>query len=50
MVTPRPYVIESSHGEGQLWFTDRVAPWLSLSGVAAFDTNTAKAGVAALAR
>jgi hypothetical protein len=50
MVTPRPYVIESSHGEGQLWFTDRVVPWLSLSGVVAFDANSPKAGVAGLAR
>lgn len=50
MVTPRPYVIESSHGEGQFWFTDRVVPWLSLSGVGAFDSQTAKAGIAALAR
>lgn len=51
MVTPRPYVsTESAHGEGQLWFTDRILPWLSLSGVGAFDTHTAKGGVAGLAR
>jgi hypothetical protein len=50
MVTARPYVIESSHGEGQLWFTGRVAPWLSLSALGAFDTHTALGGGAALAR
>lgn len=50
MVGPRPYVEESSHGEGQLWFTGKVAPWLSLTGVGAFDTHTAKGGVAAVAR
>jgi hypothetical protein len=50
MVTARPYVIESPHGEGQIWFTDRVVPWLSVSAVGAFDTNTVKGGFAALAR
>jgi len=51
MVTAPPYVMDqSSHGEGQLWFTGRVVPWLSLSGVGAFDTHYAAAGGAALAR
>lgn len=50
MVGPRPYVVESSHGEGQLWFTDRLAPWLSISGVGAFDAATVKGGAAVLAR
>ncbi len=50
MAGPRPYVIESGHGEGQVWFTGRVVPWLSLSGIGAFDTHTGKGGVSALAR
>jgi hypothetical protein len=50
MVTPRPYVIESSHREGQLWVTGRVAPWLSLSALGGFDSHTAMGGGAALAR
>jgi len=49
-VSPRPYVIESGHGNGQLWFTDRAADWLSLSFVGAFDTRSALGGAAALAR
>jgi len=50
MVRPRPYVIEDAHGEGQFWITGRVAPWLNVSGVGAFDAHTGKGGIAALAR
>ena len=49
-VTPRPYVVESGHSEGQVWFTGRATKWLSLSGIGAFDTHTALGGGSALAR
>jgi len=49
-VSPRPYVVESGHGSGQLWFTGRAARWLSLSLVSAFDRHSALGGAQALAR
>lgn len=49
-VTPRPYVVESGHANGQLWFTGKAANWLSLSVVGAFDTRSALGGAGALAR
>jgi hypothetical protein len=44
---PRPYVTESLHYTGQAWFTADAARWLSLSGIAAFDTSAAAFGAAA---
>jgi hypothetical protein len=49
-VTPRPYVVESGHANGQLWFTGKAASWLSLSLAGAFDSRSALGGAAALAR
>jgi hypothetical protein len=49
-VRPRQYVIEDSHEEAQLWFTGRATPWLSLSGLGAFDGHSGVGGIAALAR
>lgn len=49
-VSPRPYVIESGHGSGQVWLTGRVAPWLSLSTVTAVDGSSLLGGVGALGR
>jgi hypothetical protein len=49
-VTPRPYVIESGHANGQFWFTGKALDWLSLSAVGAFDDKSALGGGAALAR
>lgn len=43
---PRPYVDESRAYTGQAWFTADVKRWLSLSGIAAFDTSAAAVGVA----
>ncbi len=49
-VRPRQYVIEESHEEAQLWLTGRATPWLSLSGLGAFDGHSGLGGLAALAR
>jgi hypothetical protein len=49
-VSPRPYVVESGHGNGQFWFTGRATNWLSLSAVGAFDDRSALGGAGALAR
>src|SRR6185503_15283117 len=42
--------IEDAHTEAQFWFTGRAAPWLSLSGLGAFDGHSGLGGIAALAR
>ncbi|HEX2880590.1 MAG TPA: hypothetical protein VHO25_13750 [Polyangiaceae bacterium] len=43
-VSPRPYVIEEAQNTGQLWFSTEWAPWLLVSGLAAFDDNGALGG------
>lgn len=47
VVTPRPYVQERYHGAGEVWVTGRVAPWLHLSGIGAFDPDAVAVGGAA---
>ncbi|HET9932037.1 MAG TPA: hypothetical protein VFQ35_15145, partial [Polyangiaceae bacterium] len=43
----RPYVEESAQYTGQAWFSADVKRWLTLSGIAAFDTSAAAVGGAA---
>jgi hypothetical protein len=49
-VSKRPYVDEPSHDVGQSWATLKVASWVSLSAVSAYDRNGALGGAAALFR